>query len=49
MIKDSQATKTKIIGAFLSLYEKKRIEKITIGEITKEAKIYEKSLRGEKC
>ena len=40
MVKDSQITRIKILNAFLKLYEKKGIEKITIGEITREAKIY---------
>ncbi len=40
MVKDTQITKAKILSAFLKLYEKKGIEKITIGEIAKEAKIY---------
>ena len=40
MVKDTQITRIKILNAFLKLYEKKGIEKITIGEITREAKIY---------
>lgn len=40
MVKDTQITKAKILSAFLKLYEKKGIEKITIGEIAKETKIY---------
>lgn len=40
MVKDSQITRIKILNAFLKLYEKKGIEKITIGEIAREAKIY---------
>ena len=40
MVKDTQITKAKILSAFLKFYEKKGIEKITIGEIAKEAKIY---------
>lgn len=40
MKKDSEKTKLAIRQAFLKLYEKERIEKISIGEIAKGANIY---------
>lgn len=40
MKKNAEETREKIKNAFLKLYKEKRIEKISIGELAKEAKIY---------
>ncbi len=40
MEKNPDATREKIIAAFLHLYESRRIEKISIGELTREAGLY---------
>lgn len=40
MKNNAEETREKIKNAFLKLYKEKRIEKISIGELTKEAKIY---------
>jgi AcrR family transcriptional regulator len=40
MQKNPELTRQKIVDAFLTLYEKKPIEKISIGELTQEAGVY---------